>query len=127
LLGWEPEEWHEFIFDDDGRHIGTKVTREPEWDQEQRELFEALALYEAGVCAGCGFHHSLTENLENVFTFDVKTCNTCAGTARYARVQQHADQEVRDHLGDHAPPETVDPADGRKVYLRLSRPAPEQA
>lgn len=97
------------------------VTREPEWDDASREAMEALALYEAGVCSGCGIHHSLSSNLENVFTFQAETCNTCAGSDRYARIVGAADEKARKAHQD-APPASPLPSDGRKTYLRMMSP-----
>lgn len=93
------------------------MTREPEWDDAARDAFEALALYEAGVCHGCGIHHSLSSNLENVFTFSEHICNTCAGSALYSRVIGEADDLAKDADKD-APAAVPVPSDGRTRYLR---------
>ena len=97
------------------------VTREPEWDDAQRELLQALDLYEAGVCNDCGIHHSLSGDLENVFTFSERICNTCAGSDRYARMMAEAEEKVR-KMREGAPAASPLPSDGRKVYLRQMSP-----
>lgn len=35
------------------------TTREPEWDEQERAWFLALAQYEAGLCPLCGRHVSI--------------------------------------------------------------------
>lgn len=84
---------------------------------------EALAAYEADVCSSCGWHHSLSDDLNNVFTFDEKVCNTCRGSDRYARMQHDADEKMRERLGDNSPAGTPLPTDGRKTYMRMLAPA----
>lgn len=59
------------MYGEDGRLIRSIVTREVEWDDEQRAWMTALADYEAGLCPLCGRHTSectdpATENLWKV-------------------------------------------------------------
>lgn len=56
--GWEAAEVHEHEYDDAGRLVRTIVTKEPEWDDEQRALMLALDQYERELCSGCGGHIS---------------------------------------------------------------------
>jgi hypothetical protein len=120
-LGWEPEEFHRFIFDDEGRHVGTVVTREAEWDDRQRERMLALGYYEAGVCE-CGFHESLTGDKANHFTFDTKTCPVCRGSAKMARIQADADERSDKSLGEHPAPGLSRAGDGRRMFVRRMSP-----
>ena len=46
---------HEHIYDDqNGRLIRTVVTREPEWDADERAWMLGLAMREASECRRCG-------------------------------------------------------------------------
>jgi hypothetical protein len=51
--GWEPAEVHEHQYED-GRLIRTVVTRESEWDEDERAWMLGLALREAAECHRCG-------------------------------------------------------------------------
>ena len=42
------------MYDDHGRPTRAVTRREPEWDDEQRAVMVALAIYQANVCTGCG-------------------------------------------------------------------------
>ncbi|HEX6873683.1 MAG TPA: hypothetical protein VF163_21500 [Micromonosporaceae bacterium] len=53
--GWEPAETHEHEYDDAGRLVRTVVTREPEWDEQERAWMLALRLYRAQV-GPCGHY-----------------------------------------------------------------------
>lgn len=54
MYGWEPEERHDH-FDAEGKLTGyTIVTREPEWDDEQRDWALALTHAEENQCPLCG-------------------------------------------------------------------------
>lgn len=52
--GWEPVEVHDHEYDETGRLIRTVVTREPEWDEDQRLWMLGLTLREASECHRCG-------------------------------------------------------------------------
>lgn len=77
-----------------------------------------LGYYEAGICSGCGFHHSLTEDRRNVFQIEDTFCNVCAGASKYARVQQSQDSDAETRLGQNPPPAAPRPSDGRHTVLR---------
>jgi hypothetical protein len=120
-LGWEPEERHEH-YDVEGNLTGfTIVTREAEWDDRQRARMEALSIYESGVCE-CGFHESLATDKANVFTFETRSCPVCRGTAKFARIQGHADEQSDKSLGDNPAPGLNRSADGRRTFVRQMSP-----
>jgi hypothetical protein len=77
----------------------------------------ALGAYEGGICA-CGFHSSLTSDPANFFTFEDSRCNVCKEAARYARIQNAADDEDEKRAGDNPPVGRVKPADGRRTFLK---------
>lgn len=107
------------MLDDDGRHVGTVVTREPEWDNLEREKMLGLAEYEAGVCS-CGFHRSQRDPAENFYTWETETCPMCSASAKRDRENEAEDAKVRKAAGDG--PITSLPSDGRKTYLRQMTP-----
>lgn len=78
----------------------------------------ALVRYEKGICK-CGFHTSITGDKSNHFTFETKTCNFCAASAKWDRVQADADKKAAKALGDDPAPMSPRPADGRSTYIRL--------
>lgn len=80
-----------------------------------------LSAYEDGLCE-CGFHESLTGDKSMHFTFENHVCPVCKGSAQWARMQHHQDDEARKAHGDNPPPNTPDPADGRRSFVRLMSP-----
>lgn len=94
------------------------VTREPEWDDRQRDKMLGLALYEQQVCSGCGFHQSLTDP-QYAYQIEERTCPVCAASARFLRMQADADKQARKRPGGSSPT-APDPADGRHVSVRLT-------
>lgn len=64
FLGWEPIVTHGHVYDC-GRLVRTVVTTEVEWDEENRNLAMALAMYEADLCPGCSQPMSETTKREN--------------------------------------------------------------
>jgi hypothetical protein len=81
---------------------------------------------EAGIC-DCGFHESLTSDLENHFTFDVKVCNVCKGWDQYRRVQAEDDERIVKALGEKPAGVTPRPMDGRKTVPRMKTAAEVEA
>lgn len=123
FLGWEPTEIHAHEYDDAGRIVRTTVTREPEWDDNQRNLMLALAQFEAESCRGCGYHESLTDPANgHTFTPESRICTVCAGADQYARRQSADDEAADKNLSDQAPPETPRPRDGRSTFMRPMSP-----
>lgn len=110
------------MFDDAGRHIGTKVTHEAEWDDVQREAMLGLLIYQGGICPGCGFHHDLTGDKTNHFAIEERSCNVCKGVAPYLRAQADADERSRKAMGDKPAPTAPRPSDGRTTSIRLKSP-----
>lgn len=53
LWGWEPREVVAHQHDEAGRLTRSVVTREPEFDEEQRNLLLALVEIEDDTCPGC--------------------------------------------------------------------------
>ncbi|AIY15847.1 hypothetical protein GUY44_07385 [Pimelobacter simplex] len=80
-----------------------------------------LRIYEAGVCSGCGYHKSLTGDLDNHFAIEVEHCNVCAGVAKNDRIQQAADRKALKAMGDEdkIPPTRKRPGDGRHVMVQF--------
>jgi hypothetical protein len=95
------------------------VTRESEFDDDDRTRLLALGHYEAGLHE-CGFHWSLLEDTSNVFMPEHKTCPVCRGAARYERLQHRADEDAAAGLQDN--PSAPRPTDGRSLYMRLLPP-----
>lgn len=116
LLGWEPTETHTYTYDDAGRVATVTVTREPEWDDAERNQMLALDAYERGVCA-CGFHESLIDPTTLHVTFEDRVCPVCAGAAQYGRVLSARDEEFSKALGKDASPREKRPADGRRTFI----------
>lgn len=81
----------------------------------------ALARYELKVC-DCGFHESLARDPSNHFTPEVEQCPVCKGVAQFMRVLNAGDERSRKAFGDKRPPATPDPADGRRVLMRMMSP-----
>jgi hypothetical protein len=95
----------------------TVVTRDPEWDDVEREKMQALEDYEADVCE-CGLHKSVADQDPDL-EFVYRKCPTCAGIAQQMRAQEAIDEEKVKNLGEHPAPEADRPTDGRHVALRL--------
>lgn len=52
--GWEPAEFTEYEYDEDGRLVRSVTTREAEWDEQERAWMLSLAEHESGLCPLCG-------------------------------------------------------------------------
>lgn len=77
--GWEPAEVHEHTYDGD-RLIRTVVTRESEWDDDQRAWMLGLAERESAECKRCG--GDLTETLDYGWKWEPQpplVCMRCVG------------------------------------------------
>lgn len=53
FLGYELKTVTRYEYDASGRVVRSVTTREPEWDDEDRELALGLLAYEADLCPGC--------------------------------------------------------------------------
>lgn len=122
LLGWEPTEWHEYEYDEQGRVARVTVTREPEWDDQQRRRMQALMLYRDGICSECGVHHSQAEDPDFYWTWETRKCSVCASTAAFLRGLADRDEEDLAKLGENPAAPVERPDDGRRVILRELSP-----
>lgn len=95
------------------------VIREAEWDDHERNKMLALAEYEAGVCSGCGFHHSFTEH-DPWVTIEDRTCPTCRTIAPQIRVFADADAKDAERLREA--PKARGARDGKTRVLRPLSP-----
>lgn len=92
------------------------ATREPEWDDAERDQMLALQAYERGVCE-CGFHESQIDPAKLFVTFEDRVCPVCAGADVHARVKLANDGDT-----SKASPKEPRPADGRRTYIRRLSP-----
>lgn len=97
------------------------MTREPEWDDQQRERMLQLAEYEAGVCPDCGTHHEMRDPERHFYQMETPICSVCAGIERTQRMLTEQDDENGKRLRDQAVSEPR-PSDGRKLNARLLSP-----
>lgn len=92
-MGDEPSEVHEH-FDADGNLTGTTVvTREPEWDDESRNLALDLLEHDRMIHRGCGNHMSLSMDAGHARKVDHfrAVCEDCLAIDK-AREQWHRAQ-----------------------------------
>lgn len=113
LLGWEPTETHVHTYDDEGRLVRTVVTRDVEWDDQQRANMLALADWEADLCH-CGLPTAVADTDPDM-QIKYRDCPVCSGLARATRIQAANDaalvQQVYGQKG--AQPSDELPQDGR--------------
>lgn len=127
LLGWVPQEHHEH-YDADGNLTGyTVISRESEWDEDEVTKLIELRIYDAGVCSGCGYHKSLTGDLDNLFAIEVDHCNVCAALAKHGRIQGADDKKAVNAMGKEPAPARKRPSDGRHVSVRYQGRKPADA
>jgi hypothetical protein len=91
------------------------VTREPEWDDDERAKLLALAQYESEIC-DCGFHTTVADS-DPALAMKVRVCPVCAGLAQNFRVIRAQDDAAEKQLGQNPPPERERPEDGRHIQL----------
>jgi len=96
------------------------VTREPEWDDLERDKMLALDEYELGICE-CGFHRSVADEDPDL-EITVRHCPVCAGLAQRHRQIQAEDEKAVKALGESPAPEAERPDDGRLLGLRPKLP-----
>lgn len=109
------------MYDESGRHVSTVVTREPEWDDRQRDKMLALTRYRESICPDCGYP-KVFHDPRYRFSIDVDVCPVKAALDKFGRIQGEADEQVRKQGGDKRPAATPDPADGRRTLVRLVPP-----
>lgn len=108
------------MFDDEGRKVGAIVTREPEWDDEQRAAMEDLVAYEAEVHDLCGLHDSVAK-ADPYITIDGRDCPLCAQVAAKVRVLGESDHKEAEALREA--PGSVRRSDGVFRFVRMMTPA----
>lgn len=98
MTGWEPRT--HYVYDDTGRLLYTEP--EPEFDDFDREHFDALADVKANECPKCGGQLDKTTDTEHVswhVTYD--ECNRCE-TVAYTQAKKDGASE-QDALKQAAP------------------------
>lgn len=93
------------------------MTREPEWDDRERDKMAALDLYEAGV-GPCGYHHSVSNDPNLLVTFETEVCLICRDLERWQRKVEDEDEKAEKALGPNILPMTIRPSDGRSMHIR---------
>lgn len=93
------------------------MTREPEWDDVERDKMLALDEYEASKCE-CGLPEEIADQDPDL-EMPVRVCPVCAGLARIARIQNARDDEALKTLGKNPAPEAKRSTDGRHIGLRF--------
>src|SRR3954462_13378745 len=91
FLGWEPTRTFTHIYDN-GLLIRTVETREPEWDEETRDLAIAYAMWESDLCPGCNspLSETLSSDNEGLYVASAPVrCHSC--TAREQTADAYAD------------------------------------
>lgn len=84
--GWEPTVQH--IYDEGGRLTGTRS--EPEWDEWDNALIDALENWNAGVHS-CGHHESEQDSPGAVFVAGYTACKACEALQAAQETQRAAD------------------------------------
>lgn len=69
----------EHVYDDGGRLVRSTATQEAAWSDTDRALAEALDLYEAGLCQGCGQPKDRAWHPDHNGWIDVDARLTCEG------------------------------------------------
>lgn len=116
-MGWEPQEVHVHEYDDLSRVVRTTVTRQPEWDDREREKMLALVEYESKVCE-CGMHETIADTDPDLEMVE-RICPVCAGLAQSARLYADRDEKTMKPHGDHPAASIPRPNDGRHLSVRL--------
>lgn len=122
FAGWVPAERHEHYDAQDNLTGYTVVIRESRIDDADRAEFLGLARFDREVAHGsCGFHPSIADDEDNVFTPETHTCPVCAGLAQWERVLHEQDEKAA-KASPNAPARTPRPSDGRIPYMRFLSP-----
>lgn len=101
--GWEPRETTRVTARDaEGRPAEWMTTREPEWDDDERDIMRARAHIEAHRCSQCG--GDLDEYLTDQppiaddpgygFSVGPVWCRRCVAMARWKRGHEKADKQA---------------------------------
>jgi hypothetical protein len=91
------------------------VSREPEWDDQQRANMLALSDYEADLCE-CGFPSAVADEDPDL-QIRYRECPVCSGLARAVRIQDDADKRLVSQVYGQKGPQPADelPSDGRRM------------
>ena len=107
MEGWEPAEHVEIVRGKKGRKKKI-ITRDPEWDPEDRALLAAYVQYKADLCPRCGMPKSesmwrspgqtdgdvaafFKANKRARYHAEFFTCRGCMALAKAQRLQEKAD------------------------------------
>ena len=103
LDGWEPTETHTYRYSRDGTRVtSVKVTREVEWDDEQRAWALALQVYESQL-GPCGHYLPRTAAADAEGRYVVPAPDRChACTAIREQLEQYRDNPHPEALLFHA-------------------------
>lgn len=94
------------------------MTREPEWDDHERDKLLAWSLYQSQLC-DCGLHQSIADEDPDVEMVP-RVCPVCAGIEVQKRIVAAADErETEAHGADGPPPGALRDSDGRTHTLRF--------
>lgn len=101
------------------------MTREPEWDDQQRANMLALADYEADLC-DCGFPTAVADTDPDL-QVKYRDCPVCKGLAIVGRIQADEDKKLVTRVYGNRGPQPGDelPADGRRM-IGLEAPEPDE-
>lgn len=88
--GWEPHT--RYIYDDTGRTLST--VPEPEWDEFDNALVDALENWQAGVHS-CGHHESEQADPDAVFVAGYTVCKACEALQAAQEKQAKTDEPER--------------------------------
>lgn len=110
--GWEPRETTRVtVRDDEGRPTEWVTTREPEWDDDERDIMRARQHIEAHRCSQCGgdLDEFLTDEppvIDNPgYGFSVGSvwCRKCVAMAKWRRMHKKTDERNEDTDLDEFP------------------------
>lgn len=104
FCGWEPAVETVYHYDEAGRVTHTTTEREPEWDEQERAWFLALARVEAeDLCPLCGRPRAVCQAAENEDRFTVDPPTRCHATTAVVTAQDaYKDQLAARALLFHA-------------------------
>jgi len=101
--GWEPAETHRYRYSRDGSRVASvRVTREPEWDEQDQAWALALDLYESqlGPCGHYLPHTAAADAEERYQSPEPGRCHACTATA--IRAESYKDSPQPHALLFHA-------------------------
>lgn len=107
---------HVHHYDDSGRLTHTEIRREPEWSDEDRGYAQALLMYEASLCHGCGHPISESHDPAHIYAVEEDVCKACQALAVVTQMKREKYAKVKQVSGK--------PGfwDGRKFFARKATP-----